>query len=201
MPNFAIPKTVAVMKLNQFTLFPHGVIPLRIWEPRYVEMLQHAMEGDCFFSLCCLQSKSEAATVEPCDIGTLVLLRASHASNDGTYNILVHGMIRVRFLEWHLDAAYPRASIEPLHSLAVPDNQCKAAVRTLRGCVEDAIDDLPAEMQKAISELLHDTDDPAALADIVSQHFIHDPSERQKLLEELSAATRISRLCQAIQRD
>ncbi len=205
MPNFVIPKTVAAMQLQHFTLFPHGVTPLRIWEPRYVEMLHRAMDGDCIFSLCCLrsnaQSTSESALLQPCDVGTVVLLRAARACHDGTYNILVHGMIRVRYIEWHNDAAYPLASIEPLHSLPVPDHQCLAAVRTLRGCVEDAIDDLPAEMQQAINELLHDTDDPAALADIVSQHFIHDPHERQELLEELSASMRISKLCQAIRRD
>lgn len=201
MPNFTIPNIVGVMQLQQCTLFPHGIMPLKIWEPRYVAMLQHAMRGDCFFAICCMEAEAATEPLQPRSIGTLVLLRASHALDDGTFNILVHGLVRVRFLEWHDDQPYPQATIEPLQSVAVPEHQSKAAVITLRGCVEDAVDNLPSDLQHAISLLLHDTEDPANLADVVAQHFIHQPHERQRLLEELSAATRISQLCQAFHRD
>jgi metal-sulfur cluster biosynthetic enzyme len=66
--------------------------------------------------------------------------------------------------------------------------------------VEDAIRELPEEVRKSVMELLHRTDDPVILADIVSQQFIHDIEMRQNLLEMQSPAARIAWLCQALEK-
>jgi hypothetical protein len=48
-------------------------------------------------------------------------------------------------------------------------------------------------------EMIHRTDDPVIIADIVSQQFFHDANIRQHLLEIESPAARISYLCTALQ--
>ena len=40
-------------------------------------------------------------------VGTIGLVRASHEQEDGTSRLLIHGVIRVEFTEWHLDRQYP----------------------------------------------------------------------------------------------
>jgi hypothetical protein len=67
--------------------------------------------------------------------------------------------------------------------------------------IEDAIKGLPDEVQKAVMEMMHRTDDPVILADIVSQQFIHDTDMRQMLLELEHPAARIAWLCQALEPD
>lgn len=197
-----LPEQVGVMILPDCVLFPHGGLPLHIFEDRYRRMLQDAIDSHCFFAVAQkISDVSDDPNVCAAAVGTVGIVRASHEQKDGTSNLLLHGVIRVKFLEWIEGKDYPFAEIEPIPSLFEPANQAEAAVTTLRGCVEDAIAELPEAVQKAVMEMLHRTDDPVILADIVSQQFIHDVELRQHLLEMESAAARISWLCKALQRD
>jgi len=189
------------MLLPDCTLFPHGGLPLRIFEPRYRRMLDDALEGSAFFAVSRLLREE---TPDPGDcaaeIGTIGLVRASHKQEDGTSQLLLHGVIRVRFTEWHLDKPYPFASIEPVITYFQPESQSAAAVRTLRGAVEDAIKDLSEEVKQSVMTLLHRADEPPLLTDIVAQQFVHDPDLRQKVLETDSAGARIGLICDYLNR-
>ncbi len=127
------------MLLPDCTLFPHGGLPLFIFEPRYRQMLNDALEGDCFFAVARLlgdETENPGESVAP--VGTIGLVRASREQEDGTSQLLIHGVMRVRFTEWHHDRDYPYASIEPVISVFTPEKQSVAAMKTLRGAVEDA---------------------------------------------------------------
>ena len=185
------------MLLPDCTLFPHGGLPLQIFEPRYREMLEQALEGDCFFAVARLIGE-EQEELERCtaDIGTIGLVRASREQEDGTSQLLLHGVMRVRFTEWHEGYGYPCASIEPQVVYFEPEEQAQAAMKTLRGSVEDAIRALPEEVQTGVLTLLDRADGPGLMTDIVSQQFVHDPDLRQQLLELDSAGARIPVLCE-----
>lgn len=185
------------MLLPDCTLFPHGGLPLFIFEPRYRKMLEEALEGDCFFAVGKLLGEEKGDPenfVAP--VGTIGLVRASREQKDGTSQLLVHGVMRVRFTDWHQKRDYPFASIEPVISVFEPEDQALNAMKTLRGAVEDAIRGLPDEVQEGVLSLLDRADEPALMTDIVSQQFIHEPNLRQKLLETSAVGTRISILCE-----
>jgi Lon protease-like protein len=196
-----LPDQVGVMILPDCVLFPHGGLPLRIFEDRYRMMLQDAIDGDCLFAVT-QQISEDSADPQHCaaPVGTIGIIRASHEQEDGTSHLLLHGVIRVKFLEWLDEKPYPVATIQPIHSEFSPAHQKAAATKTLRGSVEDAIRGLPEEVQKAVMEMIHRTDDPVIIADIVSQQFFQDVDIRQHLLEIESPAARISYLCNALQR-
>lgn len=196
-----LPEQVGVMILPDCVLFPHGGLPLHIFEERYRTMLQDAIDGHCFFAVANKTTDSEDPNECAASIGTVGIVRASHEQQDGTSNLLLHGVIRVKFLRWLEGKPYPFAEIEPIPAIFEPESQAVGAVATLRGCVEDAIKDLAEEVQKAVMEIMHRSDDPVILADIVSQQFIHDTDARQMLLELEHPAARIAWLCQALQPD
>ena len=185
------------MLLPDCTLFPHGGLPLYIFEPRYRQMLEEALEGDCFFAVARLlgdELGDPADFVSP--VGTIGLVRASREQNDGTSQLLIHGVMRVRFTEWHNGHDYPYASIEPVISVFTPENQSQAAMRTLRGAVEDAVRPLPEEVQAGVFALLDRADEPGLMTDIIAQQFIHDADLRQRLLEMSSVGDRIPAICE-----
>ena len=194
-----LPSKVGVMILPDCTLFPHGGLPLRIFEPRYRTMLQEAIEADCFFAVARALPTAGDDEERACDIGTIGMVRASHTQEDGTSHLILHGIMRVRFTRWLPGKSYPYAEIEPIPSVFHPAEQAASATATLRGFVEDAILDLPEEVQKTVMEMLNRTDDPVILADAVSHQFFHDPDQRQMLLEQESAATRIAWICRSLQ--
>lgn len=196
MAGLEIPERCGVILLPDCTLFPHGGLPLRIFEPRYRRMLEDALEKDCFFAVARLTGQETSRPGEcTSSTGTIGLVRASKELEDGTSQLLLHGVLRVRFTHWHSDEPYPSASIEPRLCVPVPDGQAKAAMRTLRGAVEDAIQSLPAEVRNGVLSVLDRADSPEIMTDVVSQQFIHDSELRQQLLETDSIGARIPILC------
>ncbi|RPJ33042.1 MAG: hypothetical protein EHM17_11650 [Verrucomicrobiaceae bacterium] len=196
MPSLHLPERCGVMLLPDCTLFPHGGLPLHIFEPRYRQLLADALEGDCIFAVARLTAEERgdpAACTAP--LGTIGLVRASREAEDGTSQLLLHGVIRVRFIEWHDERPYPFASIEPVVSIFAPERQAAAAMKTLRGAVEDAIRSLPAEVKEGVFALLDRADGPELMTDIVCQQFIHEPDLRQQLLEMESVGARIPVIC------
>lgn len=184
------------MLLPDCTLFPHGGLPLYVFEPRYRKMLADALEGDCLFAVTRLTGDPggpPANTAAP--VGTIGLVRASREQADGTSQLLLHGVTRVRFTRWLEDHPYPCAEIEPVISVFAPESQAAAAVKTLRGMVEDAIRHLPQEIQDGILSLLERAEEPGLLTDIVCQQFVQDPELRQRLLEMESIGARIPLIC------
>lgn len=201
MASIHLPERCGVMLLPDCTLFPHGGLPLFIFEPRYRQMLEEALEGNCFFAVGRLLGKEvgdPANYVAP--VGTIGLVRASREQEDGTSKLLIHGVLRVKFTEWHTDHPYPMASIEPLISSFEPENQAVAAMKTLRGAVEDAIRNLPEEVQNGVFTLLDRADEPGLMTDVISQQFIHEPDLRQSLLEMQSISDRMVVLCEYLRK-
>lgn len=196
MASLEIPETCGVMLLPDCTLFPHGGLPLRIFEPRYRQMLSDSLESSCFFSVARLvgeESDDPAECTSP--IGTIGLVRASREMDDGTSNLLLHGVIRVEFLEWLEPDPYPRARIRPIPQVFEPASQADSAMEALREAAEQATRDLDEGVRSAFESMTASIDDPAILADVLCQQFIHEPEERHELLGMDSVASRIAWLC------
>ena len=183
------------MLLPDCTLFPHGGLPLYIFEERYRIMLEEALAGECVFAVGRVKKAEDGGDDEIAEIGTAGLVRASHEGGDGTSQLLLHGVIRVKFTEWLEDKPYPCALIEPVVTAPLVAEQGEAAMKTLRGAVEDATENLPADIQARVSTLLQQADEPALMADLVAQQFVHEPDLRQVLLEAESVGEMMSLLC------
>ncbi len=193
MSGLEIPEYCGAILLPDTTLFPHGAMPLHIFEPRYQEMLADALESNCMICVGTLID-SESSNPAHCaaQIGTIGLIRASREQEDGRSNLLLHGILRVKFTDWLDDKSYPFAHIEPAISKGLPDSEFKAAIANLRDAVNQALRRFPEETQTRVNETLDRAQgDPIILADAVAQQFIQKPSMRRQLLEELEVAKRI----------
>ena len=195
MTGLNLPKKCGVMLLPDCTLFPHGGLPLYIFEERYRTMLDEALAGECVFAVGRVKKSEDGSEDEISEIGTAGLVRASHEGGDGTSQLLLHGVIRVKFAEWLEDKPYPCAVIEPIITTPLAAEQGEAAMKTLRGAVEDATEKLPEDIRSRVSTLLQQADEPALMADLVAQQFVHDPDLRQNLLETSSVGEMMSLLC------
>lgn len=196
-----MPERCGVILLRECTLFPHGGLPLYIFEQRYRTMLSDALEGHCFFAVGNLLQDETEDPAECCaETGTVGLVRASRERDDGTSQLLLHGVMRVKFSEWHHDLPYPCASIEPRMTYFEPKEQAGAAMKTLRGSVEDAIGEIPEEVRNGVLSLIDRAENPELMTDIVAQQFVHDFALRQRLLEIDSAGERIPLICEYLRK-
>src|SRR5207245_3296566 len=109
-----LPHQVPVMPLPGAVLFPHALLPLYIFEPRYREMLEHALQRDRMFSVTLIKPSCPQwhAAEDFFHVATVGLIRACVGRGDGTSNLVLQGLHRVRFSSFQQQSPFPIAKID-----------------------------------------------------------------------------------------
>src|SRR4029077_9213648 len=97
-----LPDEVPVMPLSSTVLFPHALLPLYIFEPRYREMLEHALNHQRMFCVTLVKPSCPDwhAPEDFFHLATVGLIRACVGRGDGTSNLILQGLQRVRLTEF-----------------------------------------------------------------------------------------------------
>jgi hypothetical protein len=80
-------------------LFPYGTLPLRIFEPRYLEMVSDCMKTEQGFGICLIRSGSEIGkAAETYETGTLSEITYFNQQSDGLLGITASGKQRFHII-------------------------------------------------------------------------------------------------------
>ncbi len=109
-----LPNAVPVMPLPGALLFPHALLPLYIFEPRYRAMLDHALGEHRMFCVALLDpSRSDWSSASDFrQIATVGLIRACVGRGDGTSNLILQGLQRVNFTGSEQEKPFPPAKVD-----------------------------------------------------------------------------------------
>src|SRR6266568_3514138 len=112
------PDKVPVMPLPGAVLFPHALLPLYIFEPRYRQMLDHALRHHRMFCVTLIKPSCPEwrAPEDFFHLATVGLIRACVGRGDGTSNLILQGLQRVRFARFEQEAPFPIAEIDIIDS-------------------------------------------------------------------------------------
>jgi len=88
---------VALFPLNT-VLFPGGPLPLRIFEPRYLDMISTCLKDEAPFGVLLIRDGVEAGPATTWDIGTLARVADWYQGSDGILGITAIGTERFRLL-------------------------------------------------------------------------------------------------------
>lgn len=188
----SLPSQVPVMPLPGAVLFPHALLPLYIFEDRYRAMLKHALAHDRMFSIVSLKPGC-AVWRSPNDffaIASVGLVRACVGRADGTSNLILQGLQRVRFTDFEQVHPFPIAAIDPLESDEAAGVQLDALGTKLLE-IYAQLKQSGRQFSEKVDRYLCDLSDPEMLADLMASTFITDTSRRQQMLEELDLAKRL----------
>ena len=95
MKNF--PKTIPVFPLSNFIIFPNTTVPLNIFEPRYLDMINDSMKSDKLVGMIQPKySKNLNNVPELYDVGCLGKITSFRETEDGRYLIELKGQIRFK---------------------------------------------------------------------------------------------------------
>ena len=90
--------TVPLFPLNT-VLFPGGVLPLRIFEPRYLDMVSDCLKKDTGIGVVLIKEGAETGKAADChDTGTLSSIAYWHKRPDGILGVTLKGEQRFRIL-------------------------------------------------------------------------------------------------------
>ncbi len=203
MESLAIPDVCGVIILPNSALFPNSGMPLNVFEPQYIELIEKALEEDCIFCIgeasSDLQASGEAGESDyrACNkVGTAGLIRMARRNPDGTYHVLLQGVIRVAFEEWVEadEVSFPLAKISPLPDVPVLGFQAEVLNKSLCESAEPAISSMPDVLKHTLRQMMDNIDDLGVLTDLLAQQLVHDPSFRHELMMEPDVEVRVQTL-------
>lgn len=200
--SITLPDQAPVMPLPGALLFPHALLPLHIFEPRYQEMLELALSEHRMFCVALVKPRRAQwkSTGDFFHIAGVGLIRACVGRGDGTSNLILQGLRRVRFHAFEQSAPFPIAHIEPLKSKVKPSVETDALgakVIELYSKLKENGRQLPEKVDRYLSHL----GDAEVLADLMAATFINDPFRRQQILEELVINQRLRLVIQYLREE
>ena len=93
-----LPKTISIFPLSNFIFFPQTTVPLNIFEPRYIQMVDDAMKGDRIIGM--VQPKKSNQTIPILyNVGCAGKIISFNETEDGRYLIVLDGISRFKILE------------------------------------------------------------------------------------------------------
>ena len=106
-----LPDTLTVFPLPGVVLFPHWHLPLNIFEPRYLNMVDDAMAGNRLIGM--IQSVGgDRQKPDLIGVGCAGRITAYSETDDGRYLITLAGIARFRILA-ELDVMTPYRQVRP----------------------------------------------------------------------------------------
>jgi Lon protease-like protein len=178
----------------QTVLFPGGLLPLRLFEQRYLEMAKRCLREDRPFGVCRIREGREVGDpATPESVGCLARIAHWDMAQLGVLNIVARGERRFRILERQVERnGLVRAAIELLgeeQDAEVPA-ELQGCVQFLRAIVAQA-DSLPIEQPARYGSCVWVS---ARLAERLPLPL----PLKQALLETDDGAQRLARLASAL---
>jgi len=186
-----------IFPLPGVQLFPHALLPLHVFEPRYRDMVRDAMAGERLIAIASFEPGYEAnyqgrPAVRPIiGVGAVV---GHEALGEGRANIVLRGLARAR-----IERELPPAETYRLVEAARIDDAIAAGFDTeaARATLILLADQLALKLPsggETLRELARSQPDLGALVDVLSAALVTDPEERQALLENVDVAARVDRV-------
>ena len=93
-----LPNKIPIFPLSNFIIFPKTTVPLNIFEPRYIDMVDDAMKSNRIIGMI-QPKKSNQNTPVLYNIGCAGKITSFNESNDGRYLIVLSGISRFKIIE------------------------------------------------------------------------------------------------------
>lgn len=179
-------------------LFPHALLPLHVFEPRYRLMMRHVLEGDHEFGVVLIARGSEVGGGDTrFDVATVARVVQAAELPDGRFAVATVGMRRVRVRRWLADDPYPRAEVAALDDEPAGPDDGAARERVVARLGQ--VTDLARRVDSRISEPPLLDPDPVRASYEAAAVAPVGPFDAQQLLAARDAGARLRLLAELLE--
>jgi Lon protease-like protein len=172
-------------------LFPDATLPLHIFEERYKQMIRRCLDEASHFGVLLIRSGVEAGgPALPYEIGTTARITEAQELEEGRLNIICQGERRFRLLRTLSESPYLTGEVELLRSTDRDGEHVDELAGTVTALFAEC-SRLYLAASNQWSRQIGVPGEPDRLADFVAARLQTENAARQRLLEELSVATRL----------
>ena len=197
------PTCLPIFPLPDLTFFPHTVLPLHVFEPRYRSMVSDCLARNRKLAVVGLkpgyEDNYEGKPAVHAVAGAGEIVRCERLAT-GRFNILIKGESRIR-----IDRELPSDTLYRLvEATVLPDvgdggaraDALTAEIKARGRRVLNAVGRSSPRLEAALSS----SPSPAILADQIASALIPSPQLRQRLLEETDVERRLGLLLTSLDR-
>ena len=198
------PETIPIFPLGNVVLFPGTHVPLHIFEPRYREMTQAAIQSDRKIGMIAVRPEQRSQMSEDPElfpIGCAGMISQAEEQPDGTWNLLLTATQRFRVVAEPprpADRGYRTAQVQYLE-----EKETDQPLAELRSDICARLEEIlrrmtPAGEVQPTLEKLSELDDPTLVCSL-AQGLDFGVLEKQRLLEAGGLKTRATILSDLLQ--
>jgi ATP-dependent Lon protease, bacterial type len=189
-----LPAEIAVMTLPKVAFFPQALMPLHIFEPRYRQMLKESLATHRLFAVAGLDQRRAADSAyfePPHPVATVGIVRACQKAENGTSNLLLQGLARVRLTEIVREHPFRLARIQALASEPGAGEKENLRLRTTLAHLIATKQRLGGAVPTDFAQFLKTVSDPETFVDLAAFSLCEDAALKQRLLETLDVHARL----------
>lgn len=180
-----IPEKLPIMALPGTCLFPGGRIPLHIFESKYRDMLKDVLSGDRMFCIGNLEQSGteldDNSNISP--FTTAGLLRACVLNHDGTANLILEGVKRVKILSIENNKPYKVGKVQIVETTVNNYERVQSDSDKLKSILKrNYFDYSNSDQEMQLNQILQNLKSPEDTINFAAQHFITHQAILQKLL-------------------
>lgn len=182
---------IAVLPLQNTTMFPDTVVPLSVGRERSVKAVESALATEEKLIACVTiktpeMTGSDAKPIDLYEVGTVVNIKRM-MRNDDVMQLIVQGVDRVKILYWAQEEPYLKAKVEVLPELTITDHEeVEALKRNIQGMIQEALALLP-QVPPEVRMAVMSQNNPVQLAYFLASVLDLGVETEQKMLESNTA--------------
>ena len=194
-----LPSIIPIFPLSNFIIFPNTTVPLNIFEPRYIQMINDSMKSHRMIGMIQPKKSGELKKPDLYEVGCIGKITSFNETDDGRYLIIINGVSRFK-IEKEINS-------ENLY------RSCKVSYQNYIKDLEDKIEEYPIkDLDKIFKDLQNLFEKKGFMVDwsnLKKQNFSNTLNtlsmaspfsleEKQALLETKDLSTRKLRLEQIL---
>ena len=191
--NREYPKDLPLVPLRETVVFPKVVQPLGVGREKSVAAINAAMNEEKHYILVAAQRDAEVDDVTPEQIygvGTIVEIVRLLRIPDGSAQIIVQGLQRVRITGYGEESRYFRATFEALDEALGDAVEREALLRNVKGLFGEYVEN-GGSILPEVAMTAKNSEDAAHFADLLGSSQDLTLEQRQQLLEMGAVADRL----------
>ena len=196
-------KILPLIPLRDIVVFPNMVAPLFVGRDKSVKALEDAMNND---KEIILVTQRDSAIDEPeykdiYEVGTLGKILQLLRLPDGTVKVLIEGGNRVHIKDFLFNESFLEANyITIIENKEIDIIEEKALLRTASEQFE-AYTKLNKKITSDVVTSIAEINNISKMSDVIASHLNISLSEKQDLLEQLTASIRMEKVLEFIEND
>lgn len=189
-----IPPELPILPLRDTVIYPHIIVPLLITREELTRMIDDVLMQDRMVAAVASKVDADSPSQDQLfQVGTAAAIIRMLKIPDGSMQLFVQGVQRIRILEFTQSHPYMKARIEPLKEIVEKTVEVEGLARNVLAQFKRMVSLAPYLPNEIFIAAMNITE-PHNLADFIAANINASLEEKQELLEAINVKERLEKL-------